>query len=94
MESDPEKKAIMDLIALHAAQIGEHVDSVQIFVTKQRDDDGTRDTMGCDCGLGNFYARMGQVGEWIESQREYNREYSRIQQRRMMSGNPPPTDEE
>ena len=49
--------------ALNAAVEGlmEYFDSVQIFVTKTKDDDIT---IGSTAGKGNLFARVGQVGLW------------------------------
>ena len=43
------------------AQLMEHFDSVQIFVTRHEGDI----TMSGATGHGNFYARYGQVQEWL-----------------------------
>jgi hypothetical protein len=46
------------------SQLGEHFDSVQIFVTSQEG----RLTKAYWHGAGNWYARLGQVGEWLVMQ--------------------------
>lgn len=50
--------------ALSAAIDGlmEYFDSVQLFVTKTKDDDMT---IGSTAGKGNLFARVGQVGLWL-----------------------------
>lgn len=52
----------------------EHFDSVQIFVTRHSGQDG--DTAGYESGGGNFYARLGQVREWIGLQDQYQRNHA------------------
>lgn len=51
-------KAIADLM--------KHFDDVQIFVTRL--DDGV--TMACTRGAGNYYARVGHIGEWMNQPTE------------------------
>lgn len=53
----------------------EHFDSVQIMVTRQNG--GERKTGSYECGGGNFYARLGQIQEWISIQDEYQRDWAR-----------------
>ena len=50
-------------------RMSEHVDSIRIFVTKC---DG-KNTKTFTTGGGNFYAQKGQVEEWIEVQRQCER---------------------
>lgn len=65
------------------AALLEHFDSVQIFVTSKSGEGKDRTTDGIDCGGGNFYARIGQVREWILTQDEYVRaNANRSQQQR------------
>lgn len=52
-----------ELIQRHACAIGEHFDTVQIFCTKETDT-GTRSK---NYGVGNWYARYGQVRDWVLS---------------------------
>lgn len=70
--SPDEKQQIQDLVKRHAAQLGEHFDSVQIFVTRHRGEDTT--TAAYEYGAGNFLARFGQVVEWLSIQDQYQRE--------------------
>ena len=58
-----------------ASALIEHFDSVQILVTRHCDD-GTRDTAAFECGLGNLYARLGQVREWLRIQDQYQRNWA------------------
>lgn len=69
-----------ELVQLHARQLGEHVDSVQIFVTRQAD--GGETTQAYSFGTGNFYGRLGQIMEWIVRQEEFIREEARVSQRK------------
>jgi len=53
-------------------EIGEHVDSVLIFVTKKRTDGG-RGTWHISQGIGNWFAQFGQVSHWLQEQKEIAR---------------------
>lgn len=48
-------------------KISEHVDSVQIFASKKRED-GFQGTWKVVNGRGNYYARYGQIKQWIISE--------------------------
>lgn len=60
-------KRVRDAVTL----LAEHVDTVQVFVTFHAEDGAS--TACYECGRGNFYARQGQVDEWLTFQREYQR---------------------
>jgi len=62
-EQEADLCAARDLMTIKSfvARIAEHFDSVQIFCTKKTEDD-TRCTTW---GEGNWYARYGQIREWI-----------------------------
>lgn len=47
------------------ADLLRHFDTVQIFVTRQ--EPGNAGTVGFSDGLGNWYARMGQVRQWVDN---------------------------
>lgn len=64
------------LLKKHVAALSEHCDSVHIFVTVPTDD-GSQNTKACDEGAGNFYAQFGQISEWLDIQREYQRVWAR-----------------
>jgi hypothetical protein len=49
------------VIAHHLSALMEHFDTVQIFVT--RHESGT--TVHLDGGRGNWFARHGQIMEWV-----------------------------
>lgn len=71
-----ERDAIVKLTQDCASKLAEHVDSVQIFVTKHSDHGG-HNTMSYEYGLGNFYTRQGHIDEWLVIQREYQRAEAR-----------------
>ena len=51
----------------HAKALGEYFDAVHIFCT--RDEPATENgTVFVDAGCGNWYARYGQVKDWILKQ--------------------------
>lgn len=52
----------------------EHFDSVQIFVTHHNGD--SDQTEAFESGGGNFFARMGQIHEWVSIQDQYQREWA------------------
>ncbi len=61
----PEDMKEADRIAgLAVDQLGEHVDAVTIFVSKRRED-GKQGTWRGVFGCGNWYARYGQVRQWV-----------------------------
>lgn len=54
----------LGLVEKHVNQLAEHFDTVQIFTT--RHDAGVEDgTVTVNMGAGNWYARFGQVMEWV-----------------------------
>lgn len=69
-----EKKQIEEIVDLHVAQLGEHFDSVRIFVTRHRGQD--QSTASYDSGSGNFFAQLGQVGEWVAINDQFQRNYA------------------
>lgn len=68
-----------DQRVLEAARaLGEHFDTVHVFAT--RHDPAEKDgTVVCDEGVGNWYARQGQIEEWVEFQKEQIRIAARKQ---------------
>ena len=52
-----------------AEELGEHCESVRIFVTRR---DGSS-TGGFTIGKGNAYAQRWQVAEWLNKQNEQDR---------------------
>lgn len=59
------KEADMSMLRNATAKLMEHFDTVHIFATRHNGVDGT--TTAC-YGEGNWYARRGQVGDWITKQ--------------------------
>jgi hypothetical protein len=53
----------MQIIMNHCAQLSEHFETVQIFVTKLcKKEDGT---INAQYGEGNWFARYGQIRQWV-----------------------------
>jgi hypothetical protein len=46
------------------AVLSEHYDTVQIFVTRYDSQSG--ETMNLESGTGNWFARRGQVDDWLD----------------------------
>jgi len=61
-----------DLVQKHTLELGEHFESVRVFVTRASPEEH-HDTQAIDNGTGNFYAQLGQIKEWLEIQEEYQR---------------------
>jgi len=66
-----DKDQLHNLVQQKAVELSEHFDSVQVFVTLHRG--GEEVTLALDAGKGNFYARLGQVNEWLRIQDQYQR---------------------
>lgn len=69
-----EKKQMVEMVDQAAAKLAEHFDSVQIFVTRQCG--GEEQTWSYEAGKGNFYARLGQVQEFVCVQDQFQRNYA------------------
>lgn len=54
-------------------QLGEHFDTVQIFCTRHEQGEECG-TVNVAYGVGNWFARRGQVGEWILKEEQSTRE--------------------
>lgn len=61
------------------SKLGEHFESVHIFVTKSYDPDDPqeRGTINASWGSGNWFARYGQIRTWIIKQDEQARKETR-----------------
>ena len=59
----------LDRVKMACAQLAEHFDSVQIFVTQHDPAHDQRIESG-EWGCGNFMARYGQVRSWLIHQDE------------------------
>jgi uncharacterized alpha/beta hydrolase family protein len=64
-----EKGQWEEMVQKKASELAEHFDSVQLFVTGHRG--GEETTFSYEYGKGNFYARMGQINEWMTIQTPY-----------------------
>jgi hypothetical protein len=69
-----EKEEIADIAKVDAALavLAEHFDTVQVFATRHEagQEDGT---ISVQKGLGNWFARYGQVQEWLVTNDERSR---------------------
>lgn len=63
---------VEELVIRSVNQLGEHCQSVRIFVTYQTED-GNANTVGFEYGSGNIYAQHGQIQQWLDMQREFSR---------------------
>lgn len=68
---DPDLERLRDA----ANALGEHFDTVQILVT--RHEEGETGTVNASWGTGNWFARFGQVREWVIKSEERSRELIR-----------------
>jgi len=73
-EWDKEKERIKGIVDECVAKIGEHVDAVQVIVSLHNND--IKNTMSYEKGSGNFHTRIGVVSEWVETQRQYVRNWA------------------
>lgn len=64
----------LKIVDSHIAQLAEHFDTIQIFVTKREDD---ASTSALSRGIGNWYARYGQVQIWVVKEDETERDTCR-----------------
>lgn len=62
LEDDPE----MIMVRKHLDQLMEHFDSVHIFCTRHEPDG----TVNVSIGAGNWFARYGQISEWLCKEQE------------------------
>lgn len=63
------------LLDEHVAKLMEHWENVQIFCS--RTVDGGQFTCGVNRGAGNYYAREGQVRQWLTEEDEVSRRMGR-----------------
>lgn len=61
----------IELVDKAVSALAEHFDTVHVFVTKY--DGATGDTDIYDSGVGNFYARLGHLYDWLNIQRQDSR---------------------
>jgi len=68
---ESQKDLDVKMINKHLDTLIEHFDSVQIFATRQSShNDGT---VHINIGRGNYFARYGQIKEWIIVEEESTR---------------------
>lgn len=68
LEEEEEIERHLKIIESHIAQLSEHFETVQIFVTKVLSE--TDETLSYGVGAGNWYARYGQTVDWLVTQDE------------------------
>ena len=56
-----------EIVQRHIDQLLEHFDTVHVFCTRHEPDKGT---FNISRGDGNFFARFGQISEWITQSNE------------------------
>lgn len=67
-EEDRQKRTDRELMAEVIGKLGDHFDSVQIFVT--RHEPAVGGTIAFNDGSGHWHARFGQVREWVVKKEE------------------------
>lgn len=67
--------ADLELLKRACESLGEHFETVHIFVTRLKDDDEPEDrrTININLGSGNWFTRYGQIRTWIVKQDERSR---------------------
>lgn len=70
---DDEKDRDVELLKKAAESLGEHFDSVQIFASRH-EPETENGTVSCNEGTGNWFARIGQVREWLIRRDEESKE--------------------
>jgi hypothetical protein len=68
MTCTPEKDPDFERLDAIAADLGEHYDTVQIFVTRYNSE-SDKTTMRVSRGTGNWFARFGQIALWLAGQK-------------------------
>jgi len=68
-----EKERAQLIVDKFLKEVGEYVDSAQVFLTFHDGDS----TASFEKGMGNFFARHGQVSEWLIMQREFQKNYAK-----------------
>ena len=65
-EPDDDRDADDRVLERHLAALMEHFDAVQIFATRvQRGPEGGNEVPAWTSGRGNWYARYGQIQQWM-----------------------------
>lgn len=70
-EYEDQKSIDQDVLKKAFQLLSEHFDTVQIFTTRHEPvtESGT---LEYSHGIGNYYARIGQIGMWVEKQKAEN----------------------
>lgn len=77
--SSNEHEGYVKMLDAHCAKLGEHFDTVHIFVTRH---EGDRDqTRMVNRGSGTWFSRFGQIREWLIYEEERIRESARKTER-------------
>lgn len=76
MDEESTEDRELAMIQQHVDALGEHFDTVQIFVSRH-DMAVEEGTISANRGSGNWFARFGQVREWLVKQDERARQISR-----------------
>lgn len=66
MDSKSDGIKELKLLEKHINQLGEHFDTIQIFVTKYVEN---KETFNIFSGTGNYFARYGQIEQWVNRQK-------------------------
>lgn len=73
-----EEEADVERIKKAATDLGEYFDTVQIFATRhQSETEDDTGTVNLNYGVGNWFARLGFVKDWLIRQDEYTRDHCR-----------------
>ena len=74
--NDPEDRRDddMKMLGSHVSRLCEHFDTVQIFVTRHQGGS----SMTANRGGGNWYARFGQVRQWLIQEEERAKDHVRV----------------
>jgi hypothetical protein len=69
--NEAEEKQRMDIVLKAVNDLGEHFDSVRVFVSEHRgEEDGT---LKLTAGVGNYITQFGQIRLWMLLQEERER---------------------
>ncbi len=74
-ENEENEERDTAILKSHVSRLMEHFDSVQVFCT--RFDSENDQTISINRGDGNWFARSGQVREWLIKQDEQSRSEQR-----------------
>lgn len=72
MTNHKENEADYERLRKAVLALSEHFDAVQIFASRYNGESG-KGTTSWNFGVGNWFAREGQVREWVEKENEASR---------------------